>query len=221
MATSIETEPEFPRLRKGSLLQIRARPRLAALAERIEARYGPSRATAAQPKSVLESAARRLASSRGDLGKLTHRERKASVELCWMTHKEWVPDDELVSRWLAWAERDWDTDCGMHPDRRCVRQELRSRVGGHGQDRRMAQAEGGARARSVRRRLPALRIARRHRREVLDRAHADLGQSQFSIAFAPTPSPLLSSRRPASRSRCSATTARAAPIKARWTLPGL
>jgi hypothetical protein len=112
MPTSSEADRAFPRLPSGKLLQVSVHPKLMVLATRIEQRYGPPRATVAQPDSILKNAAVKLASSDGALANLTHRERKASVELCFAARDGWKPDLAFVHNWLRWAEIEWNSRVG-------------------------------------------------------------------------------------------------------------
>ena len=107
MPTSSESPLNWPRVPKGKLLQVPVRSKLVALSKRIEERYGSPRVIFGQPKSILSSAAAKLAASNGDLTALTHRERKAAVELCWGPFDDWKPRDSDVRNWLAWAEFYW------------------------------------------------------------------------------------------------------------------
>jgi EH_Signature domain len=112
MPTSSDADRAFPRLPGGKLLQVSVHPKLLAIATRIEQRYGPPRATVAQPDSILKNAAVKLARSGGKLANLTHRERKASVELCFAARDGWKPDLAFVRNWLRWAELEWNSRIG-------------------------------------------------------------------------------------------------------------
>lgn len=112
MAISDDADGVFPRFPRGKLLQVSVRPKLVVIAERLEQRYGSPRATFAQPESILERAASKLAQSGGSLALLTHRERKASVELCWLAREGWQPNRAFVSEWLRWAEFNWNSRVG-------------------------------------------------------------------------------------------------------------
>ena len=113
MPTSGDARLNFPRLPGGKLLQVSVRPKLAAIATRMEQKYGLPRATTAQPESILTSAALKLTMSGGDLTTLTHRERKAAVELCWTPRGGWKPDPAFVLDWLRWADFGWNSRVGM------------------------------------------------------------------------------------------------------------
>jgi len=109
MPISNESAPEWARLPTGRLLQVPVRPKLITLAERLEKTHGPPGSAIASPKSILASAAAKLAASKGDLETLTHRERKATIELCWGKFGKWEPKAADVRNWLVWAERDWNS----------------------------------------------------------------------------------------------------------------
>jgi hypothetical protein len=113
MPTSADPDIAFPRLPRGKLLQVSVHPKLFAVAARIEQQYGPPRATAAQPESVLKRAATKLVQSDGNLALLTHRERKAAVELCWVARDGWMPRGSFVREWLKWAEFGWNSRAGI------------------------------------------------------------------------------------------------------------
>jgi hypothetical protein len=112
MPTSANGDRAFPRLPGGKLLQVSIHPKLTAVAARIEQRYGSPRATIAQPESILKNAARKLVRSGGNLAPLTHRERKAAVELCWVARDGWKPDLAFARNWLRWAEVAWNSRIG-------------------------------------------------------------------------------------------------------------
>lgn len=93
-------------LRLAPLLASGRRSQLATLATGIESRHGPARAAAGQPESVIDSAARKLAASGGDLSGLTPREKKAALELFWR-RSVWKPQAVDLENWLLWAETEW------------------------------------------------------------------------------------------------------------------
>ncbi len=93
-------------VRLPSLLTPARRSQLTALASGLESRHGPARSAAGQPEAVIDSAARKLARSRGDLGGLTLREKKAALELFWR-RSPWTAGDADIDNWLRWTEADW------------------------------------------------------------------------------------------------------------------
>jgi hypothetical protein len=93
-------------LRLPSLLAPGRPSQLTMLASEIESRHGPAQAAASQPETVIESAARKLAQSRGDLSGLTLREKKAALELFWR-RSAWKAESADVGNWLSWAETEW------------------------------------------------------------------------------------------------------------------
>jgi hypothetical protein len=112
MPTSNESLLDWRRLPTGRLLQVRASSKLGALAAHLEKRYGSAQPTIGQPASILSSAAAKLVAHNGDLAWLSHRERKAAIELCWARFGEWEPDSAYVRRWLDWAEAEWNSRIG-------------------------------------------------------------------------------------------------------------
>ena len=112
MPTSGDTDIPIPRLPSGRLLQVPVKSKLAAVSLRMEQKYGPPRAIVTQPELILKSAASKLARSGGDIAPLTHRERKASVELCWGVHGDWKPGAAFVRDWLKWADSEWTSRAG-------------------------------------------------------------------------------------------------------------
>jgi len=104
---------EIAPLRVGRLLNVKQRSELKRISEEIIARRGPPTVTAAQPMSILYSAARKLFESGGDLDALTNRERKGAIELFWTVFSNWRPGPGDVSLWLSWAGREWATRVGV------------------------------------------------------------------------------------------------------------
>ncbi len=82
------------------------RSQLTILASGIESRHGPARFAAGQPEAVIDSAARKLAQSGGDLSGLKPREKKAALELFWR-RSPWIAQSADIEKWLRWAEAEW------------------------------------------------------------------------------------------------------------------
>jgi hypothetical protein len=76
--------------------------------ERLRARWGePGLHSYDEDSHVVERAAGKLTAAKGDLSRLSHKEKKAVVQILWQPALEWGPHREFVRRWLAWAEADW------------------------------------------------------------------------------------------------------------------
>jgi hypothetical protein len=93
------------------LLAAGRRSQLTILAAAFESRHGPARAAASQPEAVIDSAARKLAQSCGDLSGLTPKEKKAALELFWR-RSAWSAQAGDVENWLCWAEAEWKPRIG-------------------------------------------------------------------------------------------------------------
>ncbi len=97
----------------GSLLRVSSQSKLKRLSKRLEATYGPPKLSSGQPQAILESAARKLVSNNEKIDFLTLREKKASIELFWLSLHGWQAGKRFRNNWLKWAEEEWSSRTGI------------------------------------------------------------------------------------------------------------